>query len=88
MRNVFAASRGKKIGEIGPNDVVRMTIQTLNKMSRDHGISVDKYIFVRDQWSREYQGYYRTHLLRGSYKDTREYITKEKILEIFEEIAK
>ena len=54
MRNVYAAARGKKIGEFGPNDVIRMTIQTLNKMSRDHGISVDKYIFVRDQWSREY----------------------------------
>ena len=82
MRNVFAAARGKKIGEFGPNDVIKMTIQTLNKMSRDHGISVDKYIFIRDQWSREYQGYYRTHLLRGLYKDTREYITKEKIHEM------
>ena len=82
MRNVFAASRGKKIGEFGPADVIRMTIQTLNKISRDHGISVDKYIFIRDQWSREYQGYYRTHLLKGLYKSTREYITKEKLWEM------
>lgn len=82
MRNVYAASRGKKVGEFTPADVVKMTIQTLNKMSRDHGISVDKYIFIRDQWSREYQGYYRTYMLKGLYKSTREYMTKDKLREM------
>jgi hypothetical protein len=82
MRNVFAVSRGKKKGEFTAGDVIKMTIQTLNKIPRDFNISVDKYILVRDTWSKDYAGYYRTYLLNGLYKTTREYITEEKVEEM------
>lgn len=41
-RNLFAVARGKKIGEFNAGDVMRMTIQTINKLARDYGISADK----------------------------------------------
>lgn len=81
-RNVFAASRGKKPGEFTAGDVIKMTIQTLNKLPRDFGITVDKYILLRDTWDKSYGGYYRTYLLKGLYKSTREYITEEKVSEM------
>lgn len=81
-RNVFAVARGKKPGEFTAGDVIRMTIQTLNKIPRDYGITVDKYVLVRDTWAKAYGGYYRTYLLSGLYKTTREYITEEKVEEM------
>ena len=78
-RNVFATARGKKPGEFTAGDVIRMTIQTLNKISRDYGVQVDKFLFFRDTWDKKYGGYYRTYLLKGLYKTTREYMTDEKL---------
>ena len=43
QRNLFACSRGKKIGEFTAGDVVKMTIQTLNKIPRDYKINISKY---------------------------------------------
>lgn len=77
-RNVYACSRGRKIGEYSASDVVRMTIQTMNKLARDYKITSDKIIFVADSWSPEYDGYYRTWLLSGNYKDNRTWMTQEK----------
>lgn len=81
-RNVFATARGKKPGEFTAGDVIRMTIQTLNKISRDYGVQVDKFLFFRDTWDKKYGGYYRTYLLKGLYKTTREYMTDEKLQEL------
>lgn len=81
-RNVYACSRGRKIGEYTAADVVRMTIQTLNKLSRDFGITSDKIILLADTWDPEYNGYYRTYLLSGNYKDSRSWMTSEKFQSI------
>lgn len=80
-RNVFACAR-KGLGNFDAGDVIKMTIQTLNKMPRDYGVTVDKYILVRDTWAKEYGGYYRTYLLRGMYKDSRVYMTDEMVAEM------
>ena len=81
-RNVFACSRGKEVGEYTAGDVVKMTIQTLNKIARDYGITSDKVILLADTWAPEYGGYYRTWLLGGNYKDSRSWMTPEKFQEI------
>lgn len=80
-RNVFACAR-KGVGNYDAGDVIKMTIQTLNKLPRDFGITVDKYILIKDTWAKEYSGYYRTHLLGGKYKDSRVYMTDEMVEEI------
>lgn len=58
-------------------DIVRLTIQTINKCCRDYNITADKYIFLRDTWDKTLGGYYRTSLLpKNEYKGTRKYMTR------------
>ena len=83
-RNVFACSRGKEVGEYTSGEVVKMTIQTLNKIARDYGVTSDKIILLADTWDPELGGYYRTWLLGGNYKDSRTWMTPEKFKEILE----
>lgn len=73
-RNGWACSRGKKPGEYNALDIVRMSIQTINKMARDYGVTADKYILVFDAWSKDYQGYYRSYMIKDfvEYKGSRE----------------
>lgn len=70
-RNIFSISAGKKPGEYNSGDVIRCTIQTLNKLPRDWGVSFDKCIMIYDRWHPDYQGYIRTNMLKGAYKDSR-----------------
>ena len=77
-RSAFAVSAGKKPGEYTSADVIRLTIQTLRKLSRDWGVTHDKCLMIFDKWKPEYGGYYRTHLLKGAYKDDRGDIEGEK----------
>lgn len=70
-RNFYAISRGKKAGEYNEGDLIRSTLQTLNKLSKTWGITCDKMIMIYDKWAPEYQGYYTTYLLKGMYKDDR-----------------
>lgn len=81
-RNLYACARGKKPEEYNPGDVVRMTMQTLNKCSRDYNITVDKYVFLKDTWSKTYKGYFRTAILKGLYKDSRSFMDDEKFKKI------
>ena len=76
--SAFAVSAGKKPGEYTSADVIRLTIQTLRKLSRDWGVTHDKCVMIFDKWKPEYGGYYRTHLLKGAYKDDRGDIEGEK----------
>jgi hypothetical protein len=80
-RNAYAASAGKNAGDYTSGDIIRITIQTLNKVSRDYGITADKFIFIYDKWDKNLGGYYRTYLLKGLYKDDRKvnYITRHDI---------
>lgn len=80
-RNVFACSR-KGLGQFDAGDVIKMTLQTLNKLPRDFGVTVDKYVLVRDTWAKEFNGYYRTYCLGGKYKDSRVYMTDEMVEEM------
>lgn len=83
-RNVYAVSKGKEIGEYTSGEVVKMTLQTLNKIARDYKVTSDKIILLADSWDPEYNGYYRTYLLGGNYKDSRSWMTPEKYKEISE----
>lgn len=79
-RNCFAASRGG-IGTYNEGDIMRITLQTLNKCSRDYGITVDKWVMIYDKWDKNLGGYYRTWLLRdhAEYKGDRVYMTDEEV---------
>ena len=80
MRNLAVISKGKKPGEFTEGDLMRICLQTINKIPRDFNITADKFIFIYDKWHKDYSGYFRTHLLRGvsqKYKGTRVYISKE-----------
>ena len=83
-RNMFSVANHSKTGfDYTPGDLVRVTIQTINKICRDYNITADKFIFLRDTWDKELGGYYRTSLLpKGEYKGDRGYMTQE----LFEEI--
>lgn len=81
-RNLFACSRNKEVGEYTSADVIKMTIQTLNKIARDYGVRSDKIILLADTWDQSLGGYYRTWLLGGNYKDSRTWMTEEKFNEI------
>lgn len=76
-RNLYSVTRGLEPEEYNPGDVVRMTIQTLNKCARDFNITCDKMIFIKDTWSKEHKGYFRTLILKGLYKDSRKYMTED-----------
>lgn len=80
-RNLRAISSVKPGGEYSVGDVMRTTIQTLNKMARDYGITADKIILGCDLWSQKYGGYYRTHCLKGDYKSSRKYVTPKDLVE-------
>jgi hypothetical protein len=84
QRNLYACSRGRKIGEFTAGDVVKMTIQTLNKIPRDYKLGISKYILLADKWSADYDGYYRHYILSGIYKTSRTWMTPEKLKEIEE----
>lgn len=76
-RNLFAISKGKKVGEYTAGDLIRMNIWTINKLARDYGLTADKIVLIYDKWDKDLGGYYSTYLLKGNYKDTREYMTEE-----------
>jgi len=89
---MFSISRDKKPGEYTAGDAIRVTIQTLNKLARDWGITADKIIMIYDKWDKELGGYITTSMLKGCYKDDRgdiegkkgldAYMTKEKYEEM------
>lgn len=83
-RNLFAASRGKNINEFTEGDVIRITLQTINKIPRDYGITCDKFIFLFDKWDKTLGGYYRTYLLKNyvTYKGSRRYMDEVLLEEI------
>ena len=82
QRNLYACSRGKGIGEFTAGDVVKMTIQTLNKIPRDYGFDISKYILLADKWAADYDGYYRHKILSGIYKTSRTWMTPEKLKDL------
>ena len=83
-RNLWVATLNKKIEEFNPGEVVRITIQTINKLYRDWDCSADKVCFLFDEWNRNLDGingYFRTWLIKDyvKYKGTRTWVTRESI---------
>lgn len=78
-RNLWIATKDKEIHEMNSGDVLRLTIQTLNKLARDWGITADKILLIADMWSKDYGGYYRSYLIKDfiKYKGSRKYMTEQ-----------
>lgn len=57
-------------------DVARMMIYSINKVMKEMN-GADKVFILWDQWASDIKGYYATNILKGQYKDDREWITKE-----------
>lgn len=68
---------GGNILELTPGDIVTQFIYCIKKMTVEYGVSSDKIILLADCWDPEYNGYYRTFLLNGAYKDDRTWITEK-----------
>lgn len=84
-RNLWVATKDKKIEEMNPGEVVRITIQTINKLYRDWGCSADKVCCIWDEWNRNLDGgshgYFRSWLIKDyvSYKGSRTWVTEASI---------
>lgn len=81
-RNLWVATKGKDIKDMNPGDVLKITIQTISKLSKTWGVTADKVCLVFDEWDKDLGGYFRTWMIKDyvAYKGSRKYMT-EKILE-------
>lgn len=72
-RALYAITRGKNISEVTPGDLMKVNLQTINRLGRDWGISGSKVMIIWDRWDEKYGGYIRHFLLRPhlKYKSSR-----------------
>lgn len=86
-RNLWIALKDKKVSEFNVGDVLRLTIQTLNKSARDYDITCDKIIMVADAWNKELGGYYRTDIIKDyiQYKGDRKFMTESDLNKLKED---
>ena len=83
-RNLWVATKDKKPEEMNPGEVLRITIQTINKLYRDWGVGADKIILIFDEWSRNLSpeaGYIRSYMIKDyvQYKGSRKFVTEQTI---------
>ena len=78
-RNLYAASKDKLPGEYNEGDIIRITIQTINKLARDYNINCEKIVFLADRWDRNLGGYIRHFILKDfvEYKGSRKWMTEQ-----------
>lgn len=83
-KNIWVISRDKKVNEFSPGDLIRMTIQGMNKFARDFGVTCDKYVAIYDRWDSSVGGYYGGSLIKPyvQYKGTRKYMNEQLLEEI------
>ena len=83
-RNLYVISKDKKVNEFSAGDLIRITIQSLNKFLRDYGLSCDKFVMIYDRWDSAVGGYYGGSLIRPyvQYKGTRKYMNEQLLEEI------
>jgi len=83
-RSLWMATKDLKIEEFNPGDVVKLCLYTISKLSKDWGITNDKVITVWDKWSRNYNGYWRSWMIKDfvQYKGSRKFVTEETIEEM------
>ena len=81
-RSLFAVTRGKDPKEVRPGELMKVNLQTINRLGRDWKISGSKIIIVWDKWAPEYGGYIRHHLLRDhlTYKSSRKFISEDDLI--------
>ena len=80
-RNLWVATKDKKIEEMNPGEVIRITI---NRLYRDWDCGADKVCFIFDEWNRNLDGingYFRSWLIKDyvTYKGTRTWMNRETI---------
>lgn len=83
-RNLYVATKDKKPEEMSPGEVIRITIQTINKLYRDYNVGADKVLMIFDEWSRDLApnaGYIRSYMIKDyvQYKGSRKFITEKTI---------
>lgn len=83
-RNLWVATKDKKIEDMNPGEIIRITIQTINRLYRDWDCSADKICFIFDEWSRNLDGvhgYVRSWLIKDyvKYKGSRTWVTESTI---------
>lgn len=83
-RNLWVATKDKKPDEMEVGEVLKITIQTINKLYRDWGITSDKIILIFDEWSRNLSpdaGYIRSWIIKDyvKYKGSRKFVTEKTI---------
>lgn len=78
-RNLWVATKDKEIHEMSAGEILRITLQSLRKLSRDWGITADKIIMISDTWDKNLGGYIRTHMVKDfvAYKGSRKYMTEQ-----------
>ena len=78
-RALFAVTRGKNPEDVKPGELMKVNLQTINRLARDWKINGSKVIIIWDKWEPEYGGYIRHHILRDHlvYKGSRRIITEE-----------
>lgn len=83
-RNLYITTKDKPIEEMNPADTVRLTLQTLSKLSRTWGITAQKFIIIWDKWSKTYGGYIRSWMLKDfvEYKGSRKFVTEKSLEEM------
>lgn len=80
-RNLWVATKDKKVDEMEVGEVIRITIQTINKLYRDWGVTSDKACLIFDSWDRNINGYIRSWMIKDyvKYKGSRKFITEQTI---------
>ena len=81
-RALFAVTRGKNPEDVKPGELMKVNIQTINRLARDWKINGSKVIIIWDKWAPEYGGYIRHHILRDrlTYKGSRKIVTEEDLI--------
>lgn len=83
-RNLWVATKDKKPEEMNPGEVIRITLQTINKLYRDYNIGADKVLMIFDEWSRDLApnaGYIRSYMIKDyvQYKGSRKFVTEQTV---------
>ena len=84
-RNIYGVSVSRGPKNYTEGDVIKLTIQTLSKITKDYDISADKFIFIYDKWDKNLGGYYRSSLIKelgGDYKGSRVFINDQYVVDL------
>jgi 5'-3' exonuclease len=81
-RNLWVATKDKKtFEEMDSGEVIRITLQTINKLYRDYEVGSDKALLIFDEYNRDLGGYIRSYMIKDyvQYKGSRKFVTEQTI---------